>query len=139
MVSLLIGPKGTGKTKRLIEEINDALARTDGNVVVVEKNKALSFNVNYRARLVASDDYGIAGFDELFAFFSGLCASSHDITDFLVDATLRIGSRDTVELSAFLKRIAKLSDDTETDFVFTISMDESNVPAEVFEVCRKIS
>jgi len=66
MVSLLIGPKGTGKTKRLIEEINDALARTDGNVVVVEKNKALSFNVNYRARLVTSDDYGIAGFDELY-------------------------------------------------------------------------
>ena len=138
MVSLLIGTKGSGKTKKLIEEINGALARSKGNVVVVEKSEALEFNVNYRARLVTADEFGIAGFDELYAFLAGLCAGNHDITDVLLDATLRIGSREPSELAAFLKRISKLSADCETDFVFTISMDEEDVPAEVFGYCKKI-
>lgn len=138
MVSLLIGTKGTGKTKRLIEEINAALARSKGNVVCVEKNEALSFNVNYRARLVTSDDFGIAGFNELYAFLSGLCSGNHDITDILVDATLRIGSREPEELADFLERISKVSEKCEADFVFTISMDEANIPARVFDFCKKI-
>lgn len=138
MVSLLIGAKGSGKTKRLIEEINAALARSDGNVVVVEKASSLGANVNYRARLVSAEEFGIEGFNELYAFVSGLCAGNRDITDILVDATLRIGSREPLELSAFLKRIDKLSTDFGTNFVFTISMDETAVPADVFGFCKKI-
>ena len=138
MVSLLIGAKGSGKTKKLIEEINARLASSNGNVIVVEKSQSLTNNVSYRARLVESDEFGIDGFKELYAFLSGLCAGDRDITDILVDATLRIGSRDMNELKAFLERINKLSNDFETDFVFTISMDETAVPAEILGFCKKI-
>ncbi len=138
MVKLLIGTKGSGKTKRLIEEVNAALARSNGNVVAVEKNKALSYNVNYQARLVTTDDYGIAGYDMFYGLLCGLCAGNHDITDVLVDATLRIGSRDPEETASFLRKVADLSKMTETDFVFTLSMAEEDLPEGVLEFCKKI-
>ena len=138
MVKLLIGTKGSGKTKRLIEEVNNALAVSKGNVVCIEKNKALSYNVNYQARLVTTDDYGISGYPMLYALLCGLCSGNHDITDVLVDATLRIGSRDPGETCAFLKQVSELSKMAETDFVFTLSMDETDLPAEVFDFCKKI-
>ncbi len=138
MVKLLIGTKGSGKTKRLIEEVNKALATSKGNVVCIEKNKVLSYNVNYQARLVTTDDYGISGYPMLYGLLCGLCSGNHDITDVLVDATLRIGSRDANETAAFLRQVADLSKVSETDFVFTLSMDESDLPTEVFEFCKKI-
>ncbi|MBQ6020618.1 MAG: hypothetical protein IJL26_10635 [Clostridia bacterium] len=138
MVKLLIGTKGSGKTKRLIDEVNKALATTKGNVVCIEKNKVLSYNVNYQARLVTTDDYGISGYPMLYGLLCGLCSGNHDITDVLVDATLRIGSRDPQETAAFLKRVSELSTMAETDFVFTLSINEEELPAEVFEFCKKI-
>lgn len=138
MVKLLIGTKGSGKTKRLIEEVNSALERSNGNVVAVEKNKALSYNVNYQARLVTTDDYGIAGYDMFYGLLCGLCSGNHDITDVLVDATLRIGSRDAQETADFLCRVSELSKMTDTDFVFTLSMNEADLPDSVFDYCKKI-
>lgn len=139
MVSLLIGPKGSGKTKKLIEEIDAALARSKGNVVCVEKSATLGLNVDYRARLVKTDDFGIAGYDELFAFLSGLCAGNYDITDILIDATLRIGGRDFEALCPFLERVSALAAKNETNFVFTISAQEDQLPAKVFDFCKKIA
>ncbi|MBQ1553158.1 MAG: hypothetical protein IIZ66_06390 [Clostridia bacterium] len=139
MVSLLIGPKGSGKTKKLIDEIDDALARSKGNVVCVEKNDAMRINVNFRARLVKTDDYGISGYNELYAFLSGLCAGNYDITDILIDATLRIGGRDMDELCAFLERVAALAAKNETNFVFTVSAQEDQLPAKIFDFCKKIA
>ena len=138
MVGVIFGQKGSGKTKRLIEEVNYALATSKGNVVCIEKNKVLSYNVNYQARLVTTDDYGISGYPMLYGLLCGLCSGNHDITDVLVDATLRIGSRDPQETAAFLRRVSELSTVSETDFVFTLSMDENELPAEVFDFCKKI-
>lgn len=138
MVKLLIGAKGSGKTKRLIDEVNNALATSKGNVVCIEKNKALSYNVNYQARLVTTDDYGISGYAMLYGLLCGLCSGNHDITDVLVDATLRIGSRDPQQTASFLKQVSDLSKISETDFVFTLSMSEDELPQKVFEFCKKI-
>jgi len=138
MVKLLIGEKGTGKTKRLIDCVNDALASSKGNVVCVEKKDLLRFQINYKARLVSADGYGIQGYDAFYGLLSGLCAGDHDITDILVDATLKIGkSEDYAELAAFLKKVACLSKLSDTDFTFTISTDKANLPAEIFECCEE--
>ncbi|HOA34111.1 MAG TPA: hypothetical protein PKO20_05915 [Clostridiales bacterium] len=133
MISLIFGPKGSGKTKKLLDLLNIAIESSEGNVVCVEKTNALSHQVNYRARLVLADDYDIEGFDAFYGFLGGLCAGDHDITDIFVDATLRIGSRDMNELAAFLKKVAKLSEKTETDFVFTVSADPATVPDEILK------
>ena len=105
MISLIIGKKGTGKTKVLVEHVNDAVHVSSGNVVCVEKETKLTYDVNYRARLVATDVFSIAGYDAFYGFLSGICAGDHDITDIFVDATYRIAEdtdREGTALAAFL-------------------------------------
>jgi len=137
MVSLLIGSKGTGKTKRLLSRINAALEVTKGYVIVVEKDNLLTYNVNYRARHVSTDYYNISGYDGLFGLLSGLLAGNHDITDVFIDATLRIGGRDFGLLSGFLSKINTLSELSGASFTFTVSTEEENIPDGVFDFCKK--
>lgn len=136
MVRLLIGEKGSGKTKRLIENVNTALENSKGHVICVEKDDLLRYQVNYRVRLLAASNYGIEGYDSFYGFLSGLCAGDHDVTDILVDATLKIGGRDYEALEAFLKKISNLSKLTETVFTFTISTDKENLPDSIFSFCE---
>ncbi len=136
MVKLLIGEKGTGKTKKLIDCVNAALDTSNGHVVCVEKDDLLRYQISYRVRLLAASNYGIDGYDAFYGFLSGLCAGDHDITDILVDATLKIGGRDYEVLGAFLTKVANLSKLTGTQFTFTISTEKDNLPACIFECCE---
>ncbi len=137
MVRLITGHKGSGKTKRLIEAVHDAVERSDGNVVCVEKGDTLTYDITHKARLVDADSYGISGFDAFYGFLAGLAAGNFDLTHVFVDATLRIGGRDYAALAEFLGRIAVLSDITHTEFVFTVSADDSELPEKVFRVAEK--
>ncbi len=139
MVSLIIGHKGSGKTKLLVEKVNAAIEKSNGNVICVEKETKLTYDVNYRARLVAADSYSVQGFSALYGFLSGLCASNHDITDIFVDATLRIGSRDFEELADFLEKVDALGKLSDTKFTFTISTDKADLPERVFTFCEQIN
>ena len=135
MIKLIIGKKGAGKTKRLVDLVNTAADTSLGNVVCVEKGGTLTFSVSHKARLVYADDFSICGYDEYYGMLSGVKAGNNDITHIFGDATLRIGSRNYDELAAFLERLSKIDD---VEFVFTVSCDESELPAKVFEVAEKI-
>lgn len=136
MVKLLIGDKGSGKTKKLLERVSDALATSKGHVICVEKDDLLRYQVSYRVRLLAASNYGISGYDSFYGFLSGLCAGDHDITDILVDATLKIGGRDYDELAVFMEKISRLSDLTGTVFTFTVSTARENLPEAIFKCCE---
>lgn len=138
MVNLILGHKGSGKTKKLIELVNAAVEKSNGNVVCIEKERLLTYDVNYRARLVETDHYGVSGYDAFYGFLSGIVAGDHDITDILIDATLRIGGRDYDELAAFLEKVANLSKLSEKDFTFTVSADAEELPEKIFTFCEKI-
>ena len=137
MVTLLIGKKGTGKTKKLIERANAAVAASSGNVVVIEKGAKLTYDVTHKARLIDTEQYTIYGYDMLYGFISGICAGNYDVTDIFADATLKIVGRDFDQLADFFDRISALSEETNTNFVFTVSCDESELPAHIFEVAEK--
>ena len=140
MISLIIGKKGTGKTKVLVERVNDAVHVSSGNVVCVEKETKLTYDVNYRARLVATDVFSISGYDAFYGFLSGICAGDHDITDIFVDATFRIAEdRSGDALAAFLKKVDGLSKISDTKFTFTISTDLEDLPEAMFEYCEKLN
>lgn len=140
MISLIIGHKGTGKTKILVDKVNDAVHNSNGNVVCVEKETKLTYDVNYRARLIATDTFSVTGYDAFYGFLSGICAGDHDITDLFVDATFRIAAnREGAALCEFLKKVATLSEISDTQFTFTISADEDAIPAEIFDFCNRIN
>ena len=129
MISIILGHKGSGKTKSLISCVNKAIETSKGNVVCVEKETKLTYDVNYRARLIATDDYDVKGYDAFYGFLAGICAGNHDITDVLVDATLRIGGRDYNELCKMLEKLAMISKNVK--IMFTVSADDDELPANV--------
>lgn len=135
MIKLIIGKKGSGKTKKLVEMVNAAAETSLGNVVCIEKGDTMTFSVNYKARLIDACDYAINDYGEYFGMLAGIKAGNHDVTHIFGDATLRIGGRDYSELCAFLKRLAVIED---VDFIFTVSCDESELPAEIFDIAEKV-
>lgn len=139
MVSLIIGNKGSGKTKKLISMVNEAVEKSNGNVVCIEKGAKLTYDVNYRARLIDTDHYDIIGFDSFYGFLSGICAGNYDVTDILIDATLKIGGRNFDELTTFLSKVNNLAEISDTHFVFTISADEAELPIAIFDICQKVN
>ncbi len=138
MISLIIGNKGSGKTKYLIELVNKTVEHSKGNVVCVEKVTKLTHDVNYRARLISTDHFGISGYDSFFGFLCGICAGDYDITDIFIDATLSVGGRDYNELTEFIKKVSQLSKTTNNDFTFTISTEAGELPAEIFDYGKRI-
>lgn len=137
MVKIIIGKKGSGKTKRLMDVVNAAAEQSKGCVVCFEQGDTLKFSITHKVRLIDADHYGIKGFDSYFGMICGVCAGNYDVTNIFGDATLRIGSRDYSELAVFLKKIDELSKETNIEFFFTVSANEDELPAEVLAYVEK--
>ncbi len=127
MVKLIVGNKGFGKTKILIDMVHKAAAASNGNVVCVEKGDVLTFDLKHDVRLVNAEAYHLEGFDALYGFLAGLMAGNYDITDIFVDATLRIGGRDLAQFEAMVQRLVTLLNTNDVNVVFTVSCDASQL------------
>ena len=138
MVTLLIGKKGTGKTKKLISLANEAVAASTGNVVVIEKGSKLTYDVTHKARLIDTEQYLISGYDMLFGFISGICAGNYDVTDILVDSTFKICPELLQALKPSQRSFRILPKLQSTNIVLLISADESEIPESINAVCRKV-
>lgn len=128
MVTLLIGIKGSGKTKKLISLANEAVTKSMGNVVVIEKGAKLTYDVTHKARLIDTDQYHVSGYDVLFGFISGICAGNYDVTDIFVDSTFKICSDNMDDLKEFVNKIKALADNSETNVTLLISAAKENLP-----------
>ena len=128
MIKLIVGNKGAGKTKPLINMANEAVKNSNGNVVVVEKGLKMTYDIDHAARLVDTDEYKVEGFAALYGFLAGLMAGNYDITDILVDATLKIGGQDKEELASMIDRLAGLAQEHKVEMAFTISCDVEDLP-----------
>lgn len=138
MVTLIIGKKGSGKTKKLINLANEAVETSNGNVVVIEKGSKLTYDITHKARLIDTEQYSILGYDTFFGFLSGLCAGNYDMTDVLIDSTLKIGGQDFDEFADFIEKINVLAAKTETKFTFLVSADVSELPKSLDAIATKI-
>lgn len=138
MINVFIGKKGSGKTKKLIDYANKAVETSNGNVVVIEKGLKLTYDISHDARLIDSDAYGIKGLDALEGFLCGICAGNYDVTDILLDSTLKIIGQDMDALTDLITKAKKLSEAANVTFTLSISADESEIPAEVLAMVNTI-
>ena len=127
MITLLIGKKGSGKTKKLIELANEAVQNSNGNVVVIEKGLKLTYDISHKARLVDSDAYGIEGLDALVGFVSGICAANYDVTDVFVDSTLKITGKGVEEVEPLTAKLKALSLDVPPAVDLALRLREKNI------------
>ena len=122
MLKLIIGVKGTGKTKTLISMVNDAVEKSEGTVVCIEKGVGLRFDVKYTARLINTNDYLIFDGEALYGFVAGILASNHDVTDLFIDSALKIANNDMAAFEALLKEVDELSNRLNVNVVATSSI-----------------
>lgn len=138
MINIIVGKKGTGKTKRLVERANEAIDKSKGNVVVIEKGNGLTYDISHDARLIDIDSYGIRGVDALGGFICGVCAGNYDVTDIFVDSTLKIIGQDIKVLTSFVEKMNKLSALADTKITLLISADESKLPEEIKSISTSV-
>ena len=131
MIKLIVGNKGSGKTKILIDMINHSLQTSDGNVVCIERGMKLTYEINHNCRLIDAEEYGVEGIDMFFGFLSGLLAGNYDIKDVYVDGILKIGGRDYDKLGEMFDKVDALSSKSNVNVVFTVSADSSELPESV--------
>ncbi len=123
MIQLIMGLKGSGKTKKLIDSINEAVANAHGDVVCIEYGKKLTYDVNYRVRLVDSQEYGINNLDMLKGFLSGLHAGNFDITNVYIDNLYKTIGTDRAAGEAFVAWCAAFAEANNMNITITISDD----------------
>ena len=123
MIQVIMGLKGSGKTKRLIDSINAAVASAQGDVVCIEYGKKLTYDVNYRVRLVDSKEYGICNLDMLKGFLSGLHAGNFDITNVYIDNLYKTIGSDRAAGEEFVAWCAKFAEANFMEITVTISDD----------------
>lgn len=126
MVKLIVGVRGTGKTKTLIAMVNDTALKSKGSVICIEKGNKLNFDITHKARLIDADTYMVADAQALYGFIAGIAASDHDITDMFIDSTLKICAEDQAAFENFVCEIATLSDKLGFNVVMTASMPAEN-------------
>ena len=123
MINVIMGLKGSGKTKKLIDSINGALDQATGDVVCIEYGKKLTYDVNYRVRLVDSKEYCISNSDMLKGFLSGLHAGNFDITNVYIDNLYKTIGTDRAAGEEFLLWCAKFAELNSMEITVTVSDD----------------
>ncbi len=131
MIKLIVGKKGTGKTKILINMVEEAQKTTNGNVVCVEKVPKLTYDIPSSVRLMETSKDNIEGYDEFYGYITGILSGNFDITDLFIDSTLRIGGRDYAELGNFLEKLDGTIAGRDVNVVFTVSADKEELPESV--------
>lgn len=129
MIRVIMGKKGSGKTKQMIDLINSAVQTEHGNVVCIERGKKLTFDIHYQIRLVESSQYDIADYTALKGFISGLYAGNYDITHIFIDSLCKIvpGDCDN-KTEMFLDWLNKFGEAHNIKFTITISDDITLAP-----------
>ena len=123
MIHVIMGLKGSGKTKKMIDSIQQSVASATGDVVCIEYGKKLTYDVNYRVRLVDSKEYGISNLDMLKGFLSGLHAGNFDITHVYIDNLYKTIGNNRADGEAFVIWCAEFAKVNNMEITVTISDD----------------
>lgn len=132
MVKLILGLKGTGKTKKLVELVREAVSKESGDVVVIEKERKLTYDIPYQARLIEAGSYDIGSYEFIKGFICGLHSGNYDITHVFVDNFFKIVSnKDPVAFGEFLKWLDAFSAKEKLDFIISATVDPDTVGEEI--------
>ena len=128
MLKLIVGVKGTGKTKTLIDMANTALEAVNGCVVVIEKGTKLTHEIKNKARLVNTEEYGIKDAHMLYGFVAGVYASNYDVSNIFIDSALKICDNDMDEFIKFVQTVDKMCAAHNIELIMTSSIPLEDVP-----------
>ena len=149
MVQLIVGNKGKGKTKHLLEKVNLQVKETKGNIVYLDKSTKHMYELNNKVRLIDMSEYDlkdtsefigfiyglidvsqymITNHDEFVGFICGIVSQDHDLEQMFLDSFLKIACLENEDITPVIEKLEKISQNYGIDFVLSVSMDESELP-----------
>ena len=128
MVQLIVGEKGKGKTKQLLDKVNSEVKDIAGNIVYLDKSTKHMYELNNKVRLIDVSEYMIEDADEFVGFVCGIISQDHDLQQMYFDSFLKISNLEGKDITAAVEKFSKVSEKFKVDFVLSVSMDASALP-----------
>ncbi len=128
MVQLIVGNKGKGKTKHLLDKVNSAIKAASGNLEYLDKNSKNMYELNNKIRLIIVSDYPINDCDEFIGFICGIISQDHDLEQMYLDNFLVNAHLKQEEIEPAIEKLEKISNMFHVDFIISVSVDESELP-----------
>lgn len=131
MIEIISGVKGKGKTKILLEKVNEDIKHTYGTIVYLDKNNKHMYELSRRVRLIEVPEYGIENADMFIGFIAGIISQDHDLDKVYLDSFLTIAKIGEGDLEAAIAKLEKLSAKFQVSFVISASMDKEDMPEDI--------
>lgn len=127
MVQLIVGEKGKGKTKYLLDKVNTEVKQVNGSIVYLDKSAKHMYELNNRVRLINACDYMIDSSDAFLGFVSGIISQDHDLEQMYFDSFLKIAHLEGSDITPVVEKLEKMSESFKVDFVLSVSVNESEL------------
>ena len=131
MIQLIVGEKGKGKTKQLLDKVNSEIKAISGNIVYLDKSAKHMYELNNKVRLIDVSQYMIENSDEFIGFICGIISQDHDLQQMYFDSFLKISVLDGKDITGAIRKLEKVSEAFKVDFILSISLNESQLPEEL--------
>ena len=133
MVQLIVGKKGKGKTKQLLDKVNSEVQSVSGNIVYLDKSTKHMYELNNKIRLIDVSSYLITSPEEFLGFVCGIVSQDHDLQQMYFDSFLKIACAEDAEIEPIKKQLDAIGEKFGIDFVLSVSRDEAELPASLKE------
>jgi len=131
MVQLIVGEKGKGKTKHLLDKVNNEIKTIPGNIVYLDKSTKHMYELNNKVRLIDVSQYAIEDNAEFLGFISGIISRDHDLQQMYFDSFLKIAKLEGQDITPAIAKLEKISERFGVDFILSISLNEDALPEEL--------
>ena len=129
MIQLIVGAKGKGKTKHLLEKVNNAVKTVDGNIVYLDKNSKHMYELKNRIRLINASEFPFSSTDEFFGFICGIVSQDHDLQELYLDSFMDVAFiKDKSLVEGVLDKFDNISTQFSVDFIISVSLEADEVP-----------
>ena len=133
MVQMIIGKKGKGKTKQLLDRVNTSIKTANGNIVYIDKSSKHMLELNNKIRLIDASGYGLKNSDEFIGFILGIISQDHDLEEMYLDSFLKVAKLEDADITATIKELNSISKAFNVNFILSVSLDKEELPAELAE------
>ena len=133
MVKLIVGKKGTGKTKILLENLKRVSDENRGSIILINTSDKRVSDVDLSVRVINAKEYGIKSSEEFLGFIKGASSQNYDITNIFVDGLFKIVGDDIEKAAYFIKELGTVAQKSDIDFYITVSADKGELPSEIYE------
>lgn len=132
MVELIVGKKGKGKTKVLLERVNSAVKDANGSIVYLDKSKKHMYELNNKVRLIDVSSYPVKNADEFVGFICGIISQDHDLEQIYLDSFLKVAKLEDADIISTLEQLDDIGQKYNVSIIISISVDKEELP-EVFQ------